>query len=78
MVSTERVVHQPLSIVYRRSVVQASGNPMDDGMGGKDQACRRHGLVLKKSRLPCVLYVKCGSIEARTWKLMNRSTETDH
>lgn len=43
MMSTRRVVHQPRSIVYRRSVVQASGSPMVDGMGGKGQACRGHG-----------------------------------
>lgn len=34
-------------------------------------------MVLKKPMLPCVLYVKCGSIQVLMWKLMNRSTETD-
>lgn len=43
MMSIERVVHQPRSIVHRRSVVQAPGSPVFDGIGGKDQACRGHG-----------------------------------
>lgn len=43
MMNTRRVGLQPRSIVYRRSVVQASGSPMVDGMGGKGQACRGHG-----------------------------------